>query len=296
MSHPHESIIETGLASNGAVVETREPTRPKPSSAAERYGYIPREKFDNLNTGRGLTIERRFTRAGVDPFDAIEWERRTAIITDERGRVVFEQHDVEVPAFWSQLATNVVVSKYFRGQLGTPERETSVRQVIGRVVDTLTEWGTQMRYFATQADADAFRDELKHLLLHQYGAFNSPVWFNLGIEPRAQASACFIVSVDDTMESILELAKTEGMIFKFGSGSGSNLSRLRGSQEYLSGGGRASGPVSFMRGLRRLRRRHQKRGQNPTRRQNGRPQHRPPRHRGVHRVQGKRGAKSVGAD
>jgi ribonucleoside-diphosphate reductase alpha chain len=249
MSHPHESIIETALASNGAVVETREPTRPKPSSAAERYGYIPREKFDPLNTGRGLTIERRFTRAGVDPFDAIEWERRTAIITDERGRVVFEQHDVEVPAFWSQLATNVVVSKYFRGQLGTPERETSVRQVIGRVVDTLTEWGTQMRYFATQADADAFRDELKHLLLHQYGAFNSPVWFNLGIEPRAQASACFIVSVDDTMESILELAKTEGMIFKFGSGSGSNLSRLRGSQEYLSGGGRASGPVSFMRGF-----------------------------------------------
>jgi ribonucleoside-diphosphate reductase alpha chain len=249
MSHPHESIIETGLASNGAVVETREPTRPKPSSAAERYGYIPREKFDPLNTGRGLTIERRFTRAGVDPFDAIEWERRTAIITDERGRVVFEQHDVEVPAFWSQLATNVVVSKYFRGQLGTPERETSVRQVIGRVVDTLTDWGTQMRYFATQADADAFRDELKHLLLHQYGAFNSPVWFNLGIEPRAQASACFIVSVDDTMESILELAKTEGMIFKFGSGSGSNLSRLRGSQEYLSGGGRASGPVSFMRGF-----------------------------------------------
>jgi ribonucleoside-diphosphate reductase alpha chain len=249
MSHPHESIIETGLASNGAVVETREPTRPKPSSAAERYGYIPREKFDNLNTGAGLTIERRFTRAGVDPFDAIEWERRTAIITDERGRVVFEQHDVEVPAFWSQLATNVVVSKYFRGQLGAPERETSVRQVIGRVVDTLTAWGKQMRYFATQADADAFRDELKYLLLHQYGAFNSPVWFNLGIEPRAQASACFIVSVDDTMESILELAKTEGMIFKFGSGSGSNLSRLRGSQEYLSGGGRASGPVSFMRGF-----------------------------------------------
>jgi ribonucleoside-diphosphate reductase alpha chain len=249
MSHPHESIIDAGLASNGAVVETRKPTRPKPSSAAERYGYIPREKFASLNTGKGLTIERRFTRAGVDPFDAIEWERRTAIITDERGRVVFEQHDVEVPAFWSQLATNVVVSKYFRGQLGTPERETSVRQVIGRVVDTLTEWGTQMRYFATQADADAFRDELKHLLLHQYGAFNSPVWFNLGIEPRAQASACFIVSVDDTMESILELAKTEGMIFKFGSGSGSNLSRLRSSQEYLSGGGRASGPVSFMRGF-----------------------------------------------
>jgi ribonucleoside-diphosphate reductase alpha chain len=249
MPHSQEGIIETGMASNGALVETRAPIRPKPSSAAERYGFVPREKFDNINTGMGLTVERHFTRPGVDPFDAIEWERRTAVITDERGRVVFEQQDVEVPAFWSQLATNVVVSKYFRGQLGTPERETSVRQVIGRVVDTLTEWGKQMHYFATEADADAFRDELKYLLLHQYGAFNSPVWFNLGIEPRAQCSACFIVSVDDTMESILELAKTEGMIFKFGSGSGSNLSRLRGSQEYLSGGGRASGPVSFMRGF-----------------------------------------------
>ncbi|MFN3690737.1 MAG: vitamin B12-dependent ribonucleotide reductase, partial [Fimbriimonadales bacterium] len=214
-----------------------------------RYGYIPREKFDNLNRGKGLTIERHFTKPGVDPFDEVEWERRTAVITDERGRVVFEQTDVEVPAFWSQLATNVVVSKYFRGQVGTPERETSVKQVIGRVVDTLTEWGRQMRYFATNDDAEAFRDELKYLLLHQYGAFNSPVWFNLGIEPRSQCSACFIVSVEDTMESILDLAKTEGMIFKFGSGSGTNLSNLRGSQEYLSGGGRASGPVSFMRGF-----------------------------------------------
>jgi hypothetical protein len=231
MAHPHESIAETGLTSNSAVVEAHESSRPKPSSAAERYGYIPREKFDSINTGKGLTIERHFTRAGVDPFDEIEWERRSAVITDERGRVVFEQHDVEVPAFWSQLATNVVVSKYFRGQLGTPERETSVRQVIGRVVDTLTEWGKQMRYFATDADADAFRDELKYLLLHQYGAFNTRV------------GTC----------------------------------------------------VVYAR-LRRLRGRHQKRGQNPTRRQNGRPQHRPPRHRGVHRVQGEGGAKSVGAD
>lgn len=248
--NPQEGILEVESMSNGAVVETREaPTRPKPSGTALRYGFIPREKFDSINTGTGLTIERRFTQAGVDPFDTVEWERRTAVITDERGRVVFEQTDVEVPAFWSQLATNVVVSKYFRGQLGTPERETSVKQVIGRVVDTLTEWGRQMHYFATEADAAAFRDELKYLLLHQYGAFNSPVWFNVGIEPRSQCSACFIVSVEDTMESILDLAKTEGMIFKFGSGSGSNLSRLRGSQEYLSGGGRASGPVSFMRGF-----------------------------------------------
>ncbi len=248
--NPQEGILEIEGMSNGAIVETREhPTRPKPSGTALRYGFIPREKFDSINIGPGLTLERRFTTPGIDPFDTVEWERRTAIITDERGRVVFEQTDVEVPAFWSQLATNVVVSKYFRGQLGTPERETSVKQVVGRVVDTLTEWGRQMNYFATEADAEAFRDELKYLLLHQYGAFNSPVWFNVGIEPRSQCSACFIVSVEDTMESILELAKTEGMIFKFGSGSGSNLSRLRGSQEYLSGGGRASGPVSFMRGF-----------------------------------------------
>ncbi|MFQ3610758.1 MAG: vitamin B12-dependent ribonucleotide reductase, partial [Fimbriimonadales bacterium] len=179
----------------------------------------------------------------------VQWEKRTAIITGERGEVVFEQKEVEVPAFWSQLATNVVVSKYFRGAVGTPERETSVRQVIGRVVNTLTEWGRAMNYFASEADAEAFRDELKYLLVYQYGAFNSPVWFNVGIEPRAQCSACFIVSVDDTMESILDLAKTEGMIFKFGSGSGSNLSNIRGSRELLSGGGRASGPVSFMRGF-----------------------------------------------
>ncbi|MCS7209373.1 MAG: hypothetical protein NZ874_07360, partial [Fimbriimonadales bacterium] len=184
--NPQEGVLELGVESNGALVATREPLRPKPSGTALRYGYIPREKFDNINIGRGLTIERRFTQPGVDPFDEVAWERRTAVITDERGRVVFEQHDVEVPAFWSQLATNVVVSKYFRGQLGTPERETSVKQVIGRVVDTLTEWGRQMNYFATPADADAFRDELKYLLLHQYGAFNSPVWFNVGIEPRCQ--------------------------------------------------------------------------------------------------------------
>ncbi len=188
--NPQEGILESGVLTDGAVVETREAARPKPSGTAMRYGYIPREKFDNINIGKGLTIERRFTKPGVDPFDEVEWERRTAVITDERGRVVFEQTDVEVPAFWSQLATNVVVSKYFRGQLGTPERETSVKQVIGRVVETLTEWGRQLNYFATPADADAFRDELKYLLLHQYGAFNSPVWFNVGIEPRSQCSAC----------------------------------------------------------------------------------------------------------
>jgi ribonucleoside-diphosphate reductase alpha chain len=249
MFDPNEGLLEivevNGAVETGSsVVVSQRTVQPE-----RRYGFIPREKFDNINTGKGLRIQRFFTQPGVDPFDTVEWERRTAVIAGERGEVVFEQKDVEVPAFWSQLATNVVASKYFRGQIGTPEREHSVRQVIGRVVETLTRWGREMGYFASEQDAEAFRDELKHLLLYQYAAFNSPVWFNVGIEPRPQCSACFIVSVEDTMESILDLAKTEGMIFKFGSGSGSNLSRIRGSKEYLSGGGRASGPVSFMRGF-----------------------------------------------
>jgi ribonucleoside-diphosphate reductase alpha chain len=249
MFDPNEGLLEIvevngAVETSSSVVVSQRTVQPE-----RRYGFIPREKFDNINTGKGLRIQRFFTQPGVDPFDTVEWERRTAVIAGERGEVVFEQKDVEVPAFWSQLATNVVASKYFRGQIGTPEREHSVRQVIGRVVETLTRWGREMGYFASEQDAEAFRDELKHLLLYQYAAFNSPVWFNVGIEPRPQCSACFIVSVEDTMESILDLAKTEGMIFKFGSGSGSNLSRIRGSKEYLSGGGRASGPVSFMRGF-----------------------------------------------
>jgi ribonucleoside-diphosphate reductase alpha chain len=249
MFDPNEGLLEI-VEVNGAVETSSSVVVSQRSVQPERrYGFIPREKFDNINTGKGLRIQRFFTQPGVDPFDTVEWERRTAVIAGERGEVVFEQKDVEVPAFWSQLATNVVASKYFRGQIGTPEREHSVRQVIGRVVETLTRWGREMGYFASEQDAEAFRDELKHLLLYQYAAFNSPVWFNVGIEPRPQCSACFIVSVEDTMESILDLAKTEGMIFKFGSGSGSNLSRIRGSKEYLSGGGRASGPVSFMRGF-----------------------------------------------
>jgi ribonucleoside-diphosphate reductase alpha chain len=249
MFDPNEGLLEIvevngAVETSSSVVVSQRTVQPE-----RRYGFIPREKFDNINTGKGLRIQRFFTQPGVDPFDTVEWERRTAVIAGERGEVVFEQKDVEVPAFWSQLATNVVASKYFRGQIGTPEREHSVRQVIGRVVETLTRWGREMGYFASEQDAEAFCDELKHLLLYQYAAFNSPVWFNVGIEPRPQCSACFIVSVEDTMESILDLAKTEGMIFKFGSGSGSNLSRIRGSKEYLSGGGRASGPVSFMRGF-----------------------------------------------
>jgi ribonucleoside-diphosphate reductase alpha chain len=196
----------------------------------------------------GIEIERYFTKAGVDVYDTCEWELRNAGITNENGSIVFEQKDVEMPRFWSQMATNVVVSKYFRGHIGTPERETSVRQLIGRVVRTMTQWGREGGYFASEADGDTFRDELTHILLYQMASFNSPVWFNVGIEERPQCSACFINSVQDTMDSILGLAKTEGMLFKFGSGTGSNLSSIRSSRELLAGGGTASGPVSFMKG------------------------------------------------
>ncbi|MCU1245037.1 MAG: ribonucleoside-diphosphate reductase class [Acidobacteria bacterium] len=196
----------------------------------------------------GIAVERWFTKPGVDVYDTCEWEMRSAVITNERGEVVFEQKDVEMPKFWSQMATNVVVSKYFRGHIGTADRETSVRQLIGRVVRTMTQWGREGGYFASEADGDTFRDELTHILLYQMASFNSPVWFNVGIEPKPQCSACFINSVQDTMDSILGLAKTEGMLFKYGSGTGSNLSNIRSSRELLAGGGTASGPVSFMKG------------------------------------------------
>jgi ribonucleoside-diphosphate reductase alpha chain len=198
--------------------------------------------------GDALKITRYFTKPGVDPYGEVAWERRSASIPDESGNAVFEQHDVEMPAFYSQTATNVVVSKYFRGPLGTPQRETSVRQLIGRVVDTITDWGRRGGYFLSVEEAENFSDELTHILLNQKACFNSPVWFNLGVEAKPQCSACFILSVDDTMESILEWCKTEGMIFKGGSGSGVNLSKIRSSYEQLSAGGAASGPVSFMRG------------------------------------------------
>ena len=194
--------------------------------------------------GAGLRIPRHFTKKGSSPFAEVEWERRVATITNERGEVIFEQKDVEVPEGWSQLATNVVVSKYFRGHLGTPERESSVKQLIGRVVCRICEWGDESGYFATESDRESYRDELTFLLVHQKMAFNSPVWFNLGVKGTPQqASACFINSVDDTMESIMDLAKTEAMLFKGGSGTGSNLSQIRSSKEPLAGGGVASGPV-----------------------------------------------------
>src|SRR5712675_1861477 len=213
--------------------------RPEPSDV--------RSKKASTSTP-GLTFPRFFTEAGIDPFDEVEWDLRSAAIGNERGEMVFEQRDVEIPKLWSQQATNIVVSKYFRGQIGTPERERSVKQLIGRVVTTITEWAKTNKYFASEEDLQAFSDDLKHILVYQKAAFNSPVWFNCGFEKAPQCSACFINSVQDTMDSILTLARTEGMLFKFGSGTGTNLSPIRSSRELLAGGGTASGPVSFMKG------------------------------------------------
>jgi ribonucleoside-diphosphate reductase alpha chain len=197
----------------------------------------------------GLEFQRRFTDGKTSPFDKVEWERRTALIGNEKGQVIFRQENVEVPKTWSMTATNIVASKYFHGKPNSPERETSVRQLIGRVVDTIVRWGEEGGYFAGAESKNIFRDELTHLLVEQKVAFNSPVWFNVGVQPKPQCSACFINSVQDNMDSIMNLAKTEGMLFKWGSGTGTNFSSLRGSRESLSGGGIASGPVSFMKGF-----------------------------------------------
>jgi len=194
-------------------------------------------------------FDRHFTTPGIDPFDEVEWEDRHALISSDTGEAVFEQKGVEMPTFWSQLATNIVASKYFHGPLNSERREKSLRHLIDRVVRTIADWGRQDGYFLTPEEADTFEAELKYLCLHQQMAFNSPVWFNVGIEKQAQCSACFINSVQDSMESILGLAKTEGMLFKYGSGTGTNLSPIRSSREKLASGGVASGPVSFMRGF-----------------------------------------------
>ncbi len=208
-------------------------------------------QLTDAKAGQGLSIRRYFTSPGEDPFAQVAWELRDARI-GHGGRVSFEQKGVEFPKSWSQNATNIVAQKYFRGQPGTPERERSVRQMISRVAGTIATWGRERGYFAAREDADAFEDELTHVLLHQMAAFNSPVWFNVGWHPvgspKMQASACFILSVEDNMESILEWNTKEGIIFRGGSGSGINLSKIRGSMEALSRGGTASGPVSFMRG------------------------------------------------
>jgi ribonucleoside-diphosphate reductase alpha chain len=206
------------------------------------------QKSIRATDGRGLRFERYFTKPGVHPFDEVEWELRTAIISNDRGEKIFEQKEVEIPKSWSMTATNVVVSKYFYGQIGTPQRETSVRQLVDRIAKTYYIWGIQDGYFASQEDAEVFYSELVFLLVNQFMSFNSPVWFNVGIEEKPQCSACFINSVKDSMDSILNLAKTEGMLFKYGSGTGTNLSPLRSSKERITGGGTASGPVSFMKG------------------------------------------------
>ena len=206
-------------------------------------------KEEELQTGGGLEFPRCFVPEGVNPYDEIAWEKRSAVISNEKGDDIFRQDNVEIPQRWSQTATNIVASKYFHGQMGAPQRENSVRVLVERVAGTLTEWGVKGKYFASSADAAAFHDDLAFLLLNQYAAFNSPVWFNCGIEKDPQCSACFINSVEDTMDSILSLARTEGKLFKYGSGTGTNFSKLRSSRARLSGGGIASGPVSFMKGF-----------------------------------------------
>ena len=245
--------------------ETKNATNPAVLTPA-----VPKKKAP------GLSFRRLFTKPGVSPYSEVEWELRTAQITDAQGNVIFEQKDVEIPKDWSMTATNIVASKYLHGKLGTPERETGVRQLVGRVAETIRDWGLAQGYFRTPEDGATFHDELVHILVRQYAAFNSPVWFNVGcdrIEPNSdgqnwhwnpqthqvefgvtgyskpQCSACFINSVKDSLDSILTLAKTEGMLFKWGSGTGTNLSPLRGSTETLSGGGTASGPLSFMKGF-----------------------------------------------
>src|SRR4029078_6498129 len=200
-----------------------------------------------VEEGARLGVKRFFTIPGRDPFDEIEWETRDAIIPGRDGPA-FEQRGVEFPRFWSQTATNIVAQKYFRGRLSSPERERSVKQMIGRVVDTICGWGRAGGYCADTGEAETFEAELKAILVNQYAAFNSPVWFNVGFEEKPQCSACFILSIEDSMESILDWIRREGIIFRGGSGSGVNLSRLRSSKEQLSKGGYASGPVSFMRG------------------------------------------------
>src|SRR4051794_23977795 len=200
-----------------------------------------------VDEAASVAVRRYFTIQGRDPFDEIEWELRDALIPGKE-RPVFEQKGVEFPKFWSQTATNIVAQKYFRGRMSSPEREKSVKQMIGRVVGTAGAWGREGGYFASEEEAETFEAELKAILVNQLASFNSPVWFNVGFEERPQCSACFILSIEDSMESILDWIRREGVIFRGGSGSGVNLSRLRSSKEQLSKGGYASGPVSFMRG------------------------------------------------
>ncbi|MBI2194013.1 MAG: vitamin B12-dependent ribonucleotide reductase [Planctomycetes bacterium] len=229
-------------------ISTRTGFRPDTEKEKETISRRPSDIKDLKATEKVIPVSRRFTKKGIHPYDEMDWELRSASITNDRGEVIFEQKDVEVPKQWSQTATNVVVSKYFRGGVGQVGREHSVRQLVDRVAKTIGRWSRTQNYLACEEDAETFEAELTYLLVHQLACFNSPVWFNMGIEEKPQCSACFINSVEDRMDSILELAKTEGMLFKYGSGTGTNLSPLRSSRERLSTGGWASGPVSFMKG------------------------------------------------
>ena len=257
---------ETGMA---RATETETTSASTPQTESQTTPAAARRR------GPGLAFRRHFTRAGLSPYDEVSWEKRTALIQNEKGETIFEQRDVETPRDWSQTATNIVASKYLHGHVGV-DRESSVRQLVARVAETIRDWGMEGGYFRGEEDAAVFHDELVHLLVQQKAAFNSPVWFNCGVhrlEPdsdaanwhwdearqapafakvgyrRPQCSACFINSVQDSLDSILTLAKTEGMLFKWGSGTGTNLSPIRSSAESLSGGGIASGPLSFMKGF-----------------------------------------------
>jgi len=219
------------------------------ASSRARKGKSAEEAPSQRTQRGGLTMTRIYTTPGVHPYDQITWERRDVVMTNWRdGSVNFEQHGVEFPDFWSVNAANIVTTKYFRGAVGSPVREWSLKQLVDRVVGVYTETGRKQGYFATEEDAVIFDHELKHALVHQVFSFNSPVWFNVGTSSKAQVSACFILSVDDTMDAILDWYREEGLIFKGGSGAGVNLSKIRSSKELLSSGGTASGPVSFMRG------------------------------------------------
>ena len=229
MPIPIDDTDETTVAPSAPVEEANVP---EPAGRAMREPLIP----------------RHFTQPGEDVYAQIEWTYRTAAITADNGDIIFEQEDVETPSFWSQTAANIVASKYFWGAVDSPDRETSMKTLVDRVVETITQWGREGDYFTDHAAAAAFANELRYLLIHQHASFNSPVWFNVGVEAKPQCSACFINSVEDTMESIMDLARREALLFKWGSGTGSNLSTLRSSKESLAGGGMASGPVSFMRG------------------------------------------------
>jgi ribonucleoside-diphosphate reductase alpha chain len=275
------------------------------------------------STQKGLTFTRRFSTEGASPYDDVQWEKRTASITDTKGNSIFEQKDVEVPVDWSMTATNIVASKYLHGQMGTPERETGVRQLVGRVAETIRDWGIAGGYFASGLDAAIFHDELAHMLLTQKVAFNSPVWFNVGcdrLEPLSdgqnwhwdpvtggvkysatgyrnpQCSACFINSVDDSLESILTWPRRKGCCSSGARARARTCRRFADRRRLLSGGGEASGPLSFMRGFRRVCGGDQVRRQDAARGQDGDPECGPPGHYGLHRLQGQGRGQGLHAD